>query len=232
MSLSDYRIIKIETPTFINDTKKHAMYGGLRGRKGFIERFDTYECQHFDYSETSNINTNKEQEKQQQQLLVYHDVIVGSNLCGHDGIVHGGIIAFLFDETVGWGHTIVQLRRRQQRQQQQERSRRRHSTGNIGSGNNNSAALLLEDLSSQPGVSANLNINFRVPLPANTLVRMKTYLVKTHKRKVYLRSTMESIPNERSVESSESDTEPPPSTTTTILYAEATCIMVTLTSRL
>ena len=230
MSLSEYRIIKIETPTFINHKSNHAMYGGLRGRKGFIEQFDTYECQHFEYSEANN---------KEEQLLVYHDVIVGPKLCGHDGIVHGGIIAFLFDETVGWGHTIVQRRRRQRLHQQQSR-RRRHSTGNIG----NDVALM--DLTSSQlldtkygekqqhlpmlpvGVSANLNINFRVPLPANTFVRMKTYLVKTQKRKIYLRSTIESIPDENQSRTTESSPPTPP----IILYAEATCIMVTLTSRL
>lgn len=189
MAPPEYRITKIATPNCLNN---HAMFGTLFGKRGLIEKFDTYECHAMDQDDEGG-DTKKE------QLLLFHDVVIGSNLCGHDGIVHGGITSFLFDEVVGWGHRLV-MRRRQQK----------------GKNADDDTVDLGRDGTLPQGVSANLNIDFRVPLRVNTLVRIKTYLVRTHGRKVFLRVTLESA----------NDQYPP------ILYAEAASIMVTLKSRL
>lgn len=88
--------------------EKNAIHGTLNGDHG-IARYEVY--QKGDAQEIACI------------------VHIGEKLCGHPGIVHGGIISAIFDNTFGW---------------------------------------LFLTLKEKPAFTANLNINFRKPVYANT----------------------------------------------------------------
>lgn len=86
----------------------NAIHGTLNGHQ-MISRYEIY--QKVDVVEVAAI------------------VHIGENLCGHPGIVHGGIISALFDNTFGW---------------------------------------LFFTMKQPPAFTANLNVNFRKPIMANT----------------------------------------------------------------
>ncbi len=64
-------------------------------------------------------------------------VHIGEHLCGHPGIVHGGIISALFDNTFGW---------------------------------------LFFAMKQPPAFTANLNINYRKPILANTTAILRAHV--------------------------------------------------------
>jgi acyl-coenzyme A thioesterase PaaI-like protein len=99
------------------------------------------------------------------ELLVL--VQIGDHLCGHPGIVHGGIISAIFDNTFGWLYITGKL---------------------------------------PPSFTANLTINFRKPLYANSVGIVKAVLEKTEGRKIFMKASWEGKDNE--------------------IYAEATTLFV------
>ncbi|GFZ47858.1 hypothetical protein JCM24511_05605 [Saitozyma sp. JCM 24511] len=85
-------------------------------------------------------------------------VHLGRALCGHDGIIHGGLISTVFDEAL--------------------------------------ARIALLNLTSGIGVTANLNVNFRVPCMADQFVMVRTKLESVQGRKVKVSGTMETLDGE------------------------------------
>ncbi|MCJ1328240.1 hypothetical protein MMC10_004916 [Thelotrema lepadinum] len=81
---------------------------------------------------------------------------IGSDLCGHPGLVHGGAIAALLDETL--------------------------------------ARCCFRALPSKVGLTANLNINYRKPIPAGNYVIIRSKTVSAEGRKVRTEGTIESLP--------------------------------------
>jgi uncharacterized protein (TIGR00369 family) len=74
-------------------------------------------------------------------------VQIGASLDGHEGVVHGGILALLIDDVLGFGY---------------------------------------EALGDVPmAVTANLNINYIAPVPANTTVLVVADLLRREGRKLY-----------------------------------------------
>ena len=67
----------------------HAIFETLQG-PNLIERFDVYR------SPQNNDN----------ELISVH-IKLGSKLNGHPKIIHGGIIALLFDEAMGWARGVL-----------------------------------------------------------------------------------------------------------------------------
>jgi hypothetical protein len=77
------------------------IYGALLG-DDLIEQFEGYRRKRCD----SQTNTNTTNTKDDLPVL-FIDVTIGRILTGHEGIVHGGIITFLFDEAMAWGHAVI-----------------------------------------------------------------------------------------------------------------------------
>ncbi|KAJ1926237.1 hypothetical protein IWQ60_003960 [Tieghemiomyces parasiticus] len=80
---------------------------------------------------------------------------VGRALCGHDDIIHGGLLATLLDDAY--------------------------------------ARLGFSFLPGHLGFTANLNINYRCPVPADIMIVIKIELVKYEGRKVYLSARITSL---------------------------------------
>ncbi|KAI9339320.1 HotDog domain-containing protein [Obelidium mucronatum] len=84
----------------------------------------------------------------------------GDAMCGHQGLVHGGLISAFFDDQFG---TLFSL----------------FSKG-------------------ESGVTANLNVNYRAPMPAPQNVAFVIWIDKTEGRKVFLKGEARSIPTQES----------------------------------
>jgi len=104
---------------------------------------------------------------------------IGKNLNGHEKIVHGGIISLLFDDSFGWGYEAL--------------------CQSVGKSYTDDDAQIV--------VTANLNVNFRHPLPAESDFVIRVYHEKDVRKKVYLSARMESHDG-------------------SILYAESTALFI------
>ncbi len=154
--------------------QSHAVFGALM-KKGLIERCDMYKTVPIEKNdkqldslsiENNNINKRNNDAPKNQEILLA-DIRIGKDLNGHDGIVHGGIISLLFDESFGWSFEAM-------------------PTNNVGHGAN-------DDDENSIVVTANLNVNYRKPLPAETNVVIRVYHEETKGRKVYLSARMENF---------------------------------------
>ena len=88
-------------------------------------------------------------------LMLLH---LGTDICGHPGLVHGGAIATLLDETL--------------------------------------ARSSFRALPNQIGMTANLTINYRKPVPAGSYVLLRSKTVKVEGRKVWVEGSLESLPSD------------------------------------
>jgi len=163
---------KMESP--IVPLKSHVFH--TLQRPGLIERYDVYRSIESSSSSknsstsggSSSSSTNSSSSSSSVgngRELVMANIQLGTNLNGHDGIVHGGIISLLFDETFGWG-TYYHL----------AQSLHKNYT----------------DTDLPVAVTANLSVNFRAPLPAERIVVIRIYYERTEGRKIYLNGRMES----------------------------------------
>ncbi|KAJ1659509.1 hypothetical protein IWQ61_001416 [Dispira simplex] len=80
---------------------------------------------------------------------------LGRSLCGHDGIIHGGLLATIIDEAF--------------------------------------ARLAFPFLPGYSGFTANLNLNYRAPVPADHVAVVIMRVDKVEGRKAYLTATMKSL---------------------------------------
>ena len=170
LGLYNYYYQKINNQHVIeNDelwNESHAMFGALM-KEGLIERYDTYKVVPMTIplqTKNSEIDDTKASKKHE---ILLASVRVGKGLNGHKGIVHGGIISLLFDETFGWSFEAMPS----------------DATNVSGRTNEHDDTIV---------VTANLNINYRHPLPAETDVVIRVYLDKVVGRKIYLSARMES----------------------------------------
>jgi acyl-coenzyme A thioesterase PaaI-like protein len=108
-----------------------AIHGTLRGSET-ITRYEIY------------------QKEDQHEIAAL--VEIGDNLCGHPGLVHGGIISALFDNTLGWLFIAMQQ---------------------------------------PPAFTANLNVNYRKPMPSNTTAVIKAHVTNVQGRKIFVNATWE-----------------------------------------
>lgn len=91
-------------------------------------------------------------EDDSEAIIILH---VGRGLCGHDGIIHGGLIATLFDESL--------------------------------------ARTAILSLPSKIGVTANLKVNYRAPLPADQFIMIKSTLNSLNGRKAFVNASLTSL---------------------------------------
>ena len=147
--------------------ESHAMFGALM-KEGLIERYDTYKVVPITIpSQTKNSQNNNDNKAALKHEILVASVRIGKGLNGHKGIVHGGIISLLFDETFGWSFEAMPS-----------------ATTDVSGRTNECDNTVV--------VTANLNINYRHPLPAETDVVIRVYLDKVEGRKIYLSARMES----------------------------------------
>jgi acyl-coenzyme A thioesterase PaaI-like protein len=107
---------------------------------------------------------------------------VGRSLCGHDGVIHGGLLATILDEAMGrvvrgphlhFPHTFLP------------------NNKYIPLGRCYPQAVM--NLDARIGVTANLTINYRAPTRADQFIVIKTRLVSAKGRKVEVSARIEDL---------------------------------------
>eukprot|EP01039_Chlorochromonas_danica_P012300 gene12300-14029_t len=116
------------SPKFAESNAVH----GAMCKAGHIPRYEVYE-------KTGT----------QEIAVVVH---VGDRLCGHPGIVHGGIISTIFDNSFGWLYVATKQK---------------------------------------PAFTANLNINYRKPVLANSTAIVRARITEIQGRKLFMSATWE-----------------------------------------
>lgn len=106
----------------------HVIFGTLLQQSNLIERYDVY------------------QSTDSSRHMVRGVVKLGGNLDGHPGIVHGGILALLVDDVLGFGFFSMRV---------------------------------------SMAVTANLNMNYVAPVPANTEIIIDASLERQEGRKLF-----------------------------------------------
>lgn len=112
-----------------------------------------------------------------QGVFVLH---LGDHMCGHEGIVHGGLLATLCDEALA--RTVCRLALCCIKPSLMQRKQ----------------AFL--SLPSKLGVTANLNVSYRAPTFANQYVVLKTQLVSVKGRKAISKGRIETLDGQLLVE--------------------------------
>lgn len=136
-----------------------------------IERYDMYRCVPPSADEAGagggDVDVDDEYGDADAKMEVaVADMRVGRRLDGHGGVVHGGIACLLFDDAMGWGFEALVL---------SERERRGEDGGDI-----------------PVVVTANLNVDFRHPLPADSDAVLRVYHDRTDRRKLFMSARLES----------------------------------------
>ena len=168
---STYYFEKMKDPER-NLADSHAIFGALM-KPNSIERYNAFH----------RVYTCNAPETTIQQEICVADIKIGKNLNGHDGIVHGGLISLLFDDTFGWGWEAIRL----------------------------FANKEYNDEDFPHVVTANLNVDYRAPLPQDTNVVIRVRHERTEGRKIYMSARMESHDG-------------------SILFSEATVLFITVKS--
>eukprot|EP00551_Chaetoceros_affinis_P005639 CAMPEP_0203677068 /NCGR_PEP_ID=MMETSP0090-20130426/27003_1 /ASSEMBLY_ACC=CAM_ASM_001088 /TAXON_ID=426623 /ORGANISM="Chaetoceros affinis, Strain CCMP159" /LENGTH=347 /DNA_ID=CAMNT_0050543857 /DNA_START=44 /DNA_END=1088 /DNA_ORIENTATION=+ len=195
---SSYYYQKMEEPPR-SMVESHAIFGPLK-KKGHVERYNVYrlvpndvDADVIDVGDKRGSNNSEKDEEQKQEIAVA-DIRFGKYLNGHDGIVHGGIISLLLDDAFGWGYEAME---------------RFTNTSNENDNNSSSSNSSPPQNVVAMAVTANLNVDYRNPLPAESDVVVRIYHDRSEGRKVYLSARMESYDG-------------------SVLYSEATALYIKL----
>jgi len=100
---------------------------------------------------------------------------VGRGLCGHDGVIHGGLLATILDEAMGRVVCSPHL----------------HFPRTFLLNNYTPQAIM--HLEARIGVTANLTINYRAPARADQFIVIKTRLVSVKGRKAEVSARIEDL---------------------------------------
>jgi len=135
-------------------------------------------------------------------LVLVATVKFGTHVNGHGGLVHGGILGLMFDDAMGCGSYEVLLA----------------SANSESNSNSNANSNSNSKWKTNPPicVTANLNIDFRRPVPEGTAVRIEVVLERWEGRKFFLTAKMLGV-----------EPEPKPGEED-VLYAEATSLYILL----
>jgi acyl-coenzyme A thioesterase PaaI-like protein len=150
------------------DRGKASTHGALF-KESCIERYDVYRRKGSSYGSATSVTNSDSKTTGQYLDSASPDVIAvvtfGSNLDGHTEIVHGGILALMIDDVLGFGYNAILL-------QEFELSMENSSQ--------TSSSIPETFDPNVVAVTANLNIDFRAPVPANTTVIVEATLVPTN----------------------------------------------------
>jgi acyl-coenzyme A thioesterase PaaI-like protein len=159
--------------------ESHAILGALR-KPGYVERYTAYRRVHVaSPKDIEDIQTGPCSTKNQEVCVA--DIRIGKDLNGHEGIVHGGIISLMIDDTFGWGYQAMGL----------------------------AQGKSYGDKDFPMVVTANLSVNYRAPLPAESNVVIRVRHENTDGRKITMSARLESHDG-------------------SILYSEATALFITV----
>jgi acyl-coenzyme A thioesterase PaaI-like protein len=137
-----------------------------------IERYEVYRCtMPADTTDTTSSTTR-----------VRAVVELGGKLNGHPGVIHGGLLALLIDDVLGFGFRAAGV---------------------------------------PMAMTANLNINYLAPVPANTTILIDAYLVRREGRKLYWKVVVTNNANAAAV--ADDDDGPPHNT---VVYCNATSLYI------
>ena len=169
------------------DDPQHAINGTLNGAT-MIEAYELYRPTTTGATTTTTTTTTTEEDEPSpsDRLVLVARIGFGTHLNGHGGIVHGGILGLLFDDAIGCGSYEALL------------------------------SSPVPSAASKTLVTANLNIDYRRPVPEGTKVLVEVFLERWEGRKFFLRARM--IDAERRT----------PDTGEEILYAEASSLYIML----
>jgi acyl-coenzyme A thioesterase PaaI-like protein len=162
-----------------NFAESHAIFGALR-KPGYVERYTAYRRVHVaSTKDIEDMQTGPCSTKNQEVCVA--DIRIGKDLNGHEGIVHGGIISLMIDDTFGWGYQAMGL----------------------------AQGKSYGDKDFPMVVTANLSVNYRAPLPAESNVVIRVRHENTDGRKITMSARLESHDG-------------------SILYSEATALFITV----
>ncbi len=132
-----------------------------------IERYDVYRRVHYDDGVGGvGRRPRGEGSSSRRREVAVVNFRLGDKLNGHSGIVHGGILSLLFDEAMGWAYECLR---------------------NEGE--------LFDETSTTPvmtAVTANLNVDFRVPFVEGSDGLIRVYHDERKGRKIYFTAKLES----------------------------------------
>jgi len=109
-------------------------------------------------------------------------------LDGHRGIVHGGVTALLFDNTFGWANAVSKLH-----EEGDLASVLSHLEGKDDENKDPDATTEQKNSQARFGYTANLAVNYRSPVFADTAVQLRCKLDVVEGRKRKLVGTMEDL---------------------------------------
>mmetsp|Transcript_22712 Transcript_22712/g.37583 ORF Transcript_22712/g.37583 Transcript_22712/m.37583 type:complete len:243 (+) Transcript_22712:90-818(+) len=148
-----YHYEKMTLPTRTVEVS-HVIFGQLL-RDGLIEAYDVYKRVDDRVGEVA-------------PEIVLCDIRLGDKLDGHIGSVHGGVLALIFDDAMGFAFDAMGI---------------------------------------EMAYTANLNIDYRAPVPANSRVLIRVRVSKQEGRKLYFSAQLTSLDS-------------------TVLYGEATSLYI------
>jgi acyl-coenzyme A thioesterase PaaI-like protein len=148
IDLTEYELMEIPER---GKVETNAVYGSLL-KSNCIERYDVYRRRCPQNHPTTTISSSMESPPD-----VLAIVTVGSNLDGHFRVVHGGVIALIIDDVLGFGYFAILLN------EQESLQDRKHDNQ--------------KDYPDVIAVTANLNINYRTPVPSGTTFIVEATLV-------------------------------------------------------
>jgi acyl-coenzyme A thioesterase PaaI-like protein len=143
----------------------HAIYGTLL-KESCIERYDVYRLKWRLLIPTTTTNIATSDELSMPDIVAV--VTIGTDLDGHNHIVHGGILALIIDDVLGFGYYATLLQEHELR---------------LASNSYNNSATNDDFDSDVVAVTANLNINYRVPVPAGSTCIVEATLVSNSDQK-------------------------------------------------
>ena len=136
----------------------HAIHGTLF-KESCVARYDVYRRKRADhFPPTSSIENTTATSTDHADVVAI--ISFGCDLNGHQNIVHGGILALLIDDVLGFGYFAILL------QEYESRMHRNNDSEPVDSFDPHVVA-----------VTANLNINYRAPVPAGSTVVVEASIV-------------------------------------------------------
>jgi acyl-coenzyme A thioesterase PaaI-like protein len=175
--------------------------------------------------------------------IVVAKIQLGRSADGHPGVVHGGILALLIDDVLGFAYPIV-LARNCSSNKNDSGSNSMVSASNTG--DDGAGAGAGADVSTAPpddtgpandvvAVTANLNVNYASPVPSGSSIRVLVYLTEQTARKLVWKAIVRNKDGNDDEGGGGSDPErkspssllyPPSSSSSFITYCEATSVYV------